>query len=289
MSVFGRNADNVLRDLSHASAWGQCVTVHYDNKTATRLCNNVHEKMWCAVSVLSTTTSLARRSSAVACVAACSRWRLKSSSSIMAVRCACAARISSFICCACTVVIAISSRDRHGLKTSKDSLGLSRTYELSPEPHSSATVDQSNLIQGENLTCIKVCGMHMSLIDLNVCDRQVRSMMKCYDFVSQHAVNLYLEPLTKWAQSVRIRTDTALDQDCVLKATVQECTACMILSMPTTCLNLNTPPLAQVAPFRCKTRESNAEVPLDTKLSKHVCQLILVCTTLRLQAMSTAR
>ena len=36
MSVFGRNADNVLRDLSHAGAWGQCVTVHHDNKTATR-------------------------------------------------------------------------------------------------------------------------------------------------------------------------------------------------------------------------------------------------------------
>ena len=29
MSVFGRNEDNVLRDLSHA---GQCVTVHSDNK-----------------------------------------------------------------------------------------------------------------------------------------------------------------------------------------------------------------------------------------------------------------
>ena len=33
---FGRNEDTVLRDLSHAGAWGQCVTVHYDNKTATR-------------------------------------------------------------------------------------------------------------------------------------------------------------------------------------------------------------------------------------------------------------
>ena len=30
--VFGRNADNVLRVLSHAGAWGQCVTVHSDNK-----------------------------------------------------------------------------------------------------------------------------------------------------------------------------------------------------------------------------------------------------------------
>ena len=43
-------------------------------------------------------------------------------------------------------------------------------------------------------------------------------MMKCYDSVSQHAVNLVLEPLTKCAQSVMIRTDTTLDQDSVLKA-----------------------------------------------------------------------
>ena len=89
-------------------------------------------------------------------------------------------------------------------------------------------------------------------------------------------MNLFLQPFTKRAQSVRTRTDTTLDQDCVLKATVQVCTACMIVSLLTTCMNFNTPPLAQVAPFRCKIRESNAEVTLDTKLSKHVCQLILV-------------
>ena len=64
------------------------------------------------------------------------------------------------------------------------------------------------------------------------------------------------------------------------------CTTCMIVSLLTTCLNLKTPPLAHVAPCRCKIRESNAEVPLDTKLSKHVCQLILVCTTLRFQGWS---
>ena len=118
------------------------------------------------------------------------------------------------------------------------------------------------------------------------------SIMKCNnDFVSQHAVNLFLEPLRSVRicdDSVRIRTDTTLDQDVVLKATVQVCTACMIMSLLTTCLNLSTPHLAQVAPFRCKIRESNAEVPLDTKLSKHVCQLILVCTNLRFQAWSTA-
>ena len=63
--------------------------------------------------------------------------------------------------------------------------------------------------------------------------------------------------------SVRIRTDTTLDQDCVLKATVfvctsctvclratvQVCTACMDVSLLTICVNFNTPPLAQVAPF----------------------------------------
>ena len=62
----------------------------------------------------------------------------------------------------------------------------------------------------------------------------------------------------------------------------------MIVSLVTTCLNLNTPPLAQVATFRCEIRESNAEVTLDTKLIKHACQLILVCTTLRFHAWSTA-
>ena len=60
--VSGRNADNVLRDLSHAGAWGQCVTVQHDNKTATRLRNNcAREKMWCAVGVLSTPPSKAKR------------------------------------------------------------------------------------------------------------------------------------------------------------------------------------------------------------------------------------
>ena len=99
---------------------------------------------------------------------------------------------------------------------------------------------------------------------------------------------LFLEPITKRAHSVRIRKDTTLDQDCVLKATVQVCTACMIVSFLTTCMNFNTPPLAQIAPFRCKIRESNEEVTMDTKLRKHVCQLILVCTTQRFQAWSTA-
>ena len=38
---------------------------------------------------------------------------------------------------------------------------------------------------------------------------------------------LFLVPFTESAHSVRIKTDTTLDQDCVLKATVQVCTACM--------------------------------------------------------------
>ena len=37
---YGRNTDNVLRDLTHAGAWGQCVTVRSDNKQKTSLCNN---------------------------------------------------------------------------------------------------------------------------------------------------------------------------------------------------------------------------------------------------------
>ena len=53
-------------------------------------------------------------------------------------------------------------------------------------------------------------------------------------------------------QCLMIRTDTTLDQDCVLKATVSACTPCMIVSLLTTCMNFNTPPLAQVAPFRYK-------------------------------------
>ena len=64
--------------------------------------------------------------------------------------------------------------------------------------------------------------------------------MKCYDFVSQHAVNLFLEPLRSVRicdDSVKMRTDTTLDQDCVLKANVHVCTACMIVSLLTTCLN----------------------------------------------------
>ena len=36
--------------------------------------------------------------------------------------------------------------------------------------------------------------------------------------------------------SVRTKTDTTIDQDCVLKALVQVCAACMIVSLLTTCL-----------------------------------------------------
>ena len=66
-------------------------------------------------------------------------------------------------------------------------------------------------------------------------------MMKCYEFVSQHAVNLFLESLRSVRicdDSVRIRKDTALDQERVLKANVHVCTKCMIVSLLTTCLNL---------------------------------------------------
>ena len=54
--------------------------------------------------------------------------------------------------------------------------------------------------------------------------------------------------------SVRIRTDTTLDQDCVLKANVHVCTACMSVSLLTTCLNLNTLPLASIISMRRLTK-----------------------------------
>ena len=65
-------------------------------------------------------------------------------------------------------------------------------------------------------------------------------------------MNLFLEPLRSVRicdDSVRTRADITLAQYCVLKATVQVRTACMIVSLLTTCL--------------------------ETKLSKHVCQLIM--------------
>ena len=48
---------------------------------------------------------------------------------------------------------------------------------------------------------------------------------------------LFIEPLTECARSERIRTDTRLDQDCVLKATRQVCTPSLIVSLLTTCMN----------------------------------------------------
>ena len=118
--------------------------------------------------------------------------------------------------------------------------------------------------------------------------QRIATMMKCYDCVSLMPWISFLEPLRASVKndSETIRTDTTLDQDCVLKTTVQLCTACMIVLL-TTCLNLNTP-LAQIAPFRCKIRNWNAGVTLETKLNKHVCQQILVCATPRFQAWSAA-
>ena len=90
---------------------------------------------------------------------------------------------------------------------------------------------------------------------------------------------LFLEPFTECAHSLRIRTDTTLDQDCVLKATVQVCTACMVVSLLRTCLNFKTPLLAQIAPFDTSFARQTRKYRSTKKLRKHVCQLILVCTT----------
>ena len=49
-----------------------------------------------------------------------------------------------------------------------------------------------------------------------------------------YAVAFFLAPSTEFAHSMRIRTDTTIDQDCVLKATVQVCTGCMVVSFLTT-------------------------------------------------------
>ena len=54
VSVFGRNADDVLRDLSHPSAWGHCATVHYGNKKKQVCATTVDEKIVCAVCCLAT-------------------------------------------------------------------------------------------------------------------------------------------------------------------------------------------------------------------------------------------
>ena len=77
---------------------------------------------------------------------------------------------------------------------------------------------------------------------------------------------LFLEPFTECAHSVKIRTDTTLDQDCVLKATVQVCTVCMVVSLLTTCMNFNTPPLAQIAPFDARfARQTRKKARLPTQ------------------------
>ena len=67
---------------------------------------------------------------------------------------------------------------------------------------------------------------------------------------------LFLEPITECPQSVRTRTDATLDQDCVLKVTVQVCTACMVVSLLTTRMNFN--------------RESEFKTTLATESSQQV-------------------
>ena len=99
---------------------------------------------------------------------------------------------------------------------------------------------------------------------------------------------LFLEPFTECAHSMRIRTDTTLDQECVLKATVQVCTACIVVSLLTTCMNFNTPPLVQIAPFNATFVSQTRKYRSTKKLRKQVCHLILVCTTQSVQAWSTA-
>ena len=59
---------------------------------------------------------------------------------------------------------------------------------------------------------------------------------------------------------------------------MQVCTACMVVSLLTTCMNFNTPPLAQNAPFDARFATQTRKYHSTKKLRKHVCHLILVCT-----------
>ena len=76
-----------------------------------------------------------------------------------------------------------------------------------------------------------------------------------------------LEPLCAFSEDKK--TDTTLDQDSVLKATVLVCTACMDVSLLTTCMNFNTPPLVRIPPFLMQRLvKQNAEVPFNKETEK---------------------
>ena len=80
-------------------------------------------------------------------------------------------------------------------------------------------------------------------------------------------MDLFLETVhAECAHSARIRTDTTLDQDCVLKATVQVCAACMVVSIVDNLYEFQHSSSRADCTFRCKIRESNTG-------RKHVCQL----------------
>ena len=75
---------------------------------------------------------------------------------------------------------------------------------------------------------------------------------------------LFLSSFTECARSVKIRTDTTLVQDCVLKATVQVYTACMVVLLMLTCMSFEFQHSSSRVDCTswCKIREPNAEVPL---------------------------
>ena len=103
-----------------------------------------------------------------------------------------------------------------------------------------------------------------------------------------HAVDPFLEPFTECAHSVRIRTDTALDQDL--------CTA-------SNCAGVYSVHGRVIVDNKCGFQHSSSRGDCNfderfasqtrkyrskKKLRKHVCQLILVCTTQSVQAWSPA-
>ena len=69
-------------------------------------------------------------------------------------------------------------------------------------------------------------------------NKRYATILNEYHCVS-YAVNLILETSTECTHSARVRTDTTLDQDCVLETTVQVCAACMIVLLLTTCMNFH--------------------------------------------------
>ena len=87
--------------------------------------------------------------------------------------------------------------------------------------------------------------------------------------VCPHAVNRFLEPFTECAHSVRVRTDTTLDHDC---GTEGNCAGMYSVHDRVIFDNMyefqHSSSPRRLHLFRCKIRESNAEVPSNKETEK---------------------